>query len=149
MVTKKSIVWEFNLPRVGLDYYDNEGTKISVERDKGYKEIFDKFVQSSGECYLSLQHGPTYEFYDVPLSELGDLFLFHGYENGRPIVSIVGSREVELTSGYKRKISKALKENGCCELDASGFGSNSLLLSFDDDEFPSKSASGAVVVREI
>jgi hypothetical protein len=148
-MAKKAIVWDFNFPRVGLDYYDNDGKKIAIEGDKGFKKIFDTFVQSSAECYLSLQHGPTYEFYDIPLSELGDLFLFHGYENGRPIVSIVGNREVELTSVYRRKISKALKENGQCELDASGFGSNSLLLSFDDDEFPSKSLSGAVVVREV
>ncbi len=75
--------------------------------------------------------------------------MFHGYENGRPIISIVGSRELELVGGAKRKMSKALKENGRCELDASGFGSKSLLLSFDAKEFPSQSLAGAVVVEEV
>lgn len=148
-MTKKTIVWDFNLPRVGLDYFDNDGEKIAIEGDKNFKNIFEAFPDNAAECYLSLQHGATYEFYDIPLSDIGDLFMFHGYENGRPIISVVGHRELELTSAYKRKISKALKENGQCELDASAFGSNSLLLSFDGDEFPSKSASGAVMVREI
>lgn len=61
----------------------------------------------------------------------------------------MGSRELELVGGYKRKMSKALKENGRCELDAFGFGSNSLLMSFDDEEFPSQRLTGAVVVVEV
>ena len=148
-MTKKAIVWDFNFPRVGLDYYDNDGEKIAIEGDKGFKKIFDAFTDNAASCFLSLYHDPEYQFYNTPLSDLDGLLEFHGYENGRPLISIVGSRELELTGPAKRKMSKALKENGRCELDASGFGSKSLLLSFDAKEFPSQSLAGAVVVREV
>ena len=148
-MAKKAIVWEFNLPRVGLDYYDNEGEKIAIEGDKGFKKIFDAFTDNAANCFLSLYHDSERQFYYVPLSDLDGLLVFHGYENGRPVISVVGSRELELVGGYKRKMSKALKENGRCELDASGFGSNSLLMSFDAKEFPSQRLTGAVVVVEV
>jgi len=147
-MAKSSIVWEFNISRVGLDNYI-DGEKTAVEENKEHKKLFDSFLDGSAECYLSLRHHPTHDFYYLPLSLLDGLFVFHGYENGRPVISLVGSKEIELTSSYKWKISKAIKESENAELSASGFGSNELLLSFDETEFPQNSTDGVVFVRRL
>jgi hypothetical protein len=147
-MAKAAIVWEFNMSRVGLDNYI-DGEKTSVEGDEENKKLFDSFVDGSAECYLSLRHDPTYEDYDLPLSLLAGLFVFHGYENGRPIISLVGSKELELNVSHKRKISKAIKESGSAELSAAFFGSNDLLLCFDETEFPNNSTDDVVVVRSV
>lgn len=134
-MAKKVFDWNFNINEVFLDYFDNEGNKIAIEGSPDLKKIFEKNIKEKNECYLSLQDRSTYEFFDIPLSEIDNIFCFNGYKNGRPNISINGKLVLDLTPQYSRKISKSTKDNGFVNLEAAGFGSNKLLLSFDDTEF--------------